>query len=153
METIMSKWSSAFRDSRWQRKRLEIMERDKWTCQSCGASGDGVTLNVHHAYYVSGKAPWEYDDESLTTWCETCHNYRHEKMQSLNDTLAGLTLDQFDSCFELIALAWRDPAFIPTTIPIALSIQAAISAARLVGYDNGKRTAAKRLAGEAEAKP
>ena len=79
----MSKWSSAFRDSRWQKLRLEVMERDEWKCQSCGASGDGVTLNVHHAFYESGKAPWEYPPETLFTWCEKCHKYRHAWQKKL----------------------------------------------------------------------
>ena len=77
----MSKRSSMYRDSRWQQKRLEIMERDNWTCRSCGASGEGVTLNVHHAYYDKGKKPWEYDNHLLVTWCEKCHKVRHEEMK------------------------------------------------------------------------
>jgi len=84
----MSKWSSAFRDSRWQKKRLEIMERDKWYCQSCGKGGEGVTLNVHHVYYESGKAPWEYPSECLITYCEDCHTKRHERQNRL---LVGLS--------------------------------------------------------------
>jgi hypothetical protein len=79
----MSKWSSAFRDSRWQKLRLEIMERDGWTCKSCGATGDGVTLNVHHAYYESGKAPWEYPTDTLVTWCEDCHGKIHEAQKAI----------------------------------------------------------------------
>jgi len=77
----MSKTTSVYKDSRWQQKRLEIMERDKWTCRSCGKSGEGVTLNVHHAYYESGRKPWEYDNEMLITWCEDCHRVRHEWMK------------------------------------------------------------------------
>jgi hypothetical protein len=77
----MSKTTSVYKDSRWQQKRLEIMERDKWTCRSCGKSGEGVTLNVHHAYYESGRKPWEYDNEMLITWCEDCHAERHEGMR------------------------------------------------------------------------
>lgn len=84
----MSKWSSAFRDSRWQKLRLEIMERDEWTCKSCGATGDGVTLNVHHAYYESGKAPWEYPTDTLVTWCEDCHGKIHEAQKRLASDLA-----------------------------------------------------------------
>ena len=85
----MSKWSSAFRDSRWQKLRLEIMERDGWTCKSCGATGDGVTLNVRHAYYESGKAPWEYPADSLVTWCEDCHGKIHEAQKRLALILAN----------------------------------------------------------------
>jgi hypothetical protein len=79
----MSKWSSAFRDSRWQKLRLEIMERDGWTCKSCGATGNGVTLNVHHAYYESGKAPWEYPTDTLVTWCEDCHTKIHKAQRQI----------------------------------------------------------------------
>jgi hypothetical protein len=79
----MSKWSAAYRDSRWQKKRLEVMNRDEWTCRSCGASGDGITLNVHHSYYESGKAPWEYDSDTLVTWCENCHLNIHHTMKLL----------------------------------------------------------------------
>jgi hypothetical protein len=59
------------------------MERDGWTCKSCGASGKGVTLNVHHAYYESGKAPWEYPTGTLVTWCEDCHGKIHEAQKRL----------------------------------------------------------------------
>ena len=58
-------------DPRWQRKRLEILERDKWECKSCGTSDK--TLNVHHAFYISGREPWEYGNGSLQTLCEDCH--------------------------------------------------------------------------------
>jgi hypothetical protein len=84
----MSKWSSAFRDSRWQKLRLEIMERDGWTCKSCGATGDGVTLNVHHAYYESGRAPWEYPTDTLVTWCEDCHGKIHEAQKAMAISIA-----------------------------------------------------------------
>lgn len=84
----MSKWSSAFRDSRWQRKRLEIMERDGWACLGCGAAGEGVTLNVHHVYYESGRAPWEYPSEALVTWCETCHTAMHAKLKTIMQLIA-----------------------------------------------------------------
>lgn len=56
----------------WQKKRLEIMQRDEFTCRSCGA--DSVTLNVHHASpYKKGMAPWQYDESDLITLCEKCH--------------------------------------------------------------------------------
>jgi hypothetical protein len=59
------------RDPRWQRMRLEIMQRDNFTCQRCNRND--LTLNVHHSYYVTGRAPWEYEPESLRTLCEECH--------------------------------------------------------------------------------
>lgn len=72
-------YADLLKDPRWQKKRLEVMERDKFTCRSCGDTKS--TLNVHHAYYEKGKMPWEYPDESLVTWCEECHD-RRQKMQN-----------------------------------------------------------------------
>lgn len=43
------------KDPRWQKRRLEILERDGWECQNCG--GKDKTLHVHHKRY-RGK-PWE----------------------------------------------------------------------------------------------
>lgn len=34
-------------------------------------------LNVHHRYYIKGKAPWEYEDDALITLCEDCHKKAH----------------------------------------------------------------------------
>ena len=98
----MSKWSSAFRDSRWQKKRLEIMERDGWACRSCGASGEGVTLNVHHAYYESNKAPWQYPDDTLLTWCEECHAFRHEQQKNILLGFAYTTHDVFTGLCDIL---------------------------------------------------
>ena len=73
------------KDARWQRKRLEIMQRDNFTCIACGRSDkdEGTTLNVHHAYYEKGKKPWEYDDDMLVTVCSECHEGRHKYINRL----------------------------------------------------------------------
>lgn len=60
----------------WQKKRLEIMSRDQFSCVQCGENEK--TLNVHHLYYESSKAPWEYPSSALVTLCATCHEYEHE---------------------------------------------------------------------------
>ena len=90
----MSKWSSAFRDSRWQKLRLEVMERDGWKCRRCGKK-EGVTLNVHHAYYEAGKAPWEYPKQTLVTFCEECHAFRHKQQTDLLVKLSNLDCSDF----------------------------------------------------------
>ena len=56
----------------WQKKRLTILNRDKWTCQLCK---DNLTeLHVHHKYYTKGAEPWEYPDEALISYCKHCHH-------------------------------------------------------------------------------
>ena len=59
------------KDPRWQRRRLEIMERDNFKCRHCRS--DSNTLNVHHRVYNKGAQPWDYDDHLLITLCESCH--------------------------------------------------------------------------------
>ena len=65
------------RDPRWQKKRLEILERDKWQCKSCGEKDK--TLNVHHIFYFPHKEPWEIHNGFLITFCEDCHKPHCER--------------------------------------------------------------------------
>lgn len=67
----MSDFWQQLRDPRWQKKRLEILQRDGWACVDCDESES--ELHVHHLRYVTGKKPWEYADEDLRTLCKTCH--------------------------------------------------------------------------------
>jgi len=86
-------YAALLRDPRWQRRRLEIMSRDNFACRDCG--NDEETLNVHHLYYRSSFAPWEYSDSALVTWCEPCHEYfsltgeRRTKTELANDWRLG----------------------------------------------------------------
>lgn len=68
---MTTKYTALLRDPRWQKKRLEILARDEFTCQNCF---DGTsTLHVHHCYYARDRRPWEYEDDSLVSLCEHCH--------------------------------------------------------------------------------
>jgi 5-methylcytosine-specific restriction endonuclease McrA len=40
-------------DPRWQRRRLEILQRDEFTCQKCLSKDK--TLHVHHIDYIKGR--------------------------------------------------------------------------------------------------
>lgn len=76
----MKTYSEKLKDPRWQRKRLEVMERDGFECSQCGDSG--TTLAVHHTYYITGRNPWEYPIWSLQTLCENCHKDNHSDKES-----------------------------------------------------------------------
>ena len=67
-------YSQKLRSPKWQKKRLEIMDRDGWRCRDCGA--ENSTLHVHHCYYVVGVEPWDHPDDILTTLCDSCHIQR-----------------------------------------------------------------------------
>lgn len=59
------------KDPRWQKKRLEIFDRDKFSCRVCGNKNE--MLSVHHKVYVFNTPPWEYDNDKLLTVCDICH--------------------------------------------------------------------------------
>ena len=69
------KYSDKLKDPRWQKKRLEIMNRDNFACRSC--SDIESTLHVHHVKYLKQFDPWEYSDEYMITLCDECHAEWH----------------------------------------------------------------------------
>lgn len=75
----MPKYSEKLRDPRWQKRRLQILERDRWTCQSCGSTDK--TLHVHHSCYVDGYEPWDSNPDTLVTLCLDCHFCEPEKQR------------------------------------------------------------------------
>lgn len=72
-------YSNLLKDPRWQRKRLETMERDNFTCQLCFHRDK--SLNVHHKRYIPGALPWEYPLSDLITLCEDCHGKYHREIR------------------------------------------------------------------------
>ena len=70
---------------KWQKKRLEILERDSYTCLECGEKEK--TLHVHHNYYTSIFKLWEYSNEHLQTLCEDCHSERHHLKSLIKEVI------------------------------------------------------------------
>lgn len=68
-------YSEKLRDPRWQRRRLEILERDCFTCVECRR--EDLELHVHHIRYIRGRDPWDYPEELLVTLCAECHDRIH----------------------------------------------------------------------------
>lgn len=75
------------KDPRWQKKRLEIMQRDNFTCQCCGETEK--TLNVHHKTYKRGRDPWDYTEKCLVTLCEFCHELEKDSMDNAISEISG----------------------------------------------------------------
>ena len=65
----------------WQKKRLEILERDKFTCQIC--LDTETQLHIHHQSYdntYQTKA-WEYPNHVYKTLCSDCHKAITDHLQ------------------------------------------------------------------------
>ena len=71
-------YASKLRDPKWQKKRLEIFDRDGWRCLFCGT--EIRNIQVHHVVY-GRRDPWDYPDDLYQTICSDCH----EKRQQLTD--------------------------------------------------------------------
>jgi len=56
----------------WQKKRLEILKRDSFTCINC--KNEEKQLQVHHKIYYYGRMAWEYKNKDLATLCCDCHS-------------------------------------------------------------------------------
>jgi hypothetical protein len=68
----MSDCSATFKDPRWQKKRLELLQKAGWTCEVCEAKDS--ELNIHHRFYSKkSSGPWDYPDKAFSVLCKTCH--------------------------------------------------------------------------------
>lgn len=65
-------YAEKLKSPEWQKKRLEILQRDNFTCTMCGSKEK--QLHVHHKVYIYDNEPWEYLEEFYTTLCYECHD-------------------------------------------------------------------------------
>jgi len=91
-------YADRLKDPRWQKRRLEILQRDGWACHGCDATTR--TLHVHHKYYRANSEPWDYPDSALVTLCEDCHaveseleNKRRDDERSVVEVMRELGID------------------------------------------------------------
>ncbi len=89
----MNKYLEQYKDPRWQKLRLKIFERDKWTCRNCGNNEE--TLQLHHKCYYKDKNIWEYPEEELITLCEYCHSIENENKVIYNSIITPILKNLF----------------------------------------------------------
>jgi 5-methylcytosine-specific restriction endonuclease McrA len=70
-------YAAEYKHPNWQKKRLEILTRDNYTCKMCGDTE--TQLHVHHFTYEKGKKVWEYPDSNFVSLCNLCHSIEHSK--------------------------------------------------------------------------
>jgi 5-methylcytosine-specific restriction endonuclease McrA len=77
-------YSQKLRDPRWQKKRLEILQRDSFTCVACFSKDK--ELQVHHIVYKK-RDPWDYPDYLYQSLCFECHATRGQLTETIVDAL------------------------------------------------------------------
>ena len=113
----MTTYSEKLRHPLWQKKRLEILERDNWSCWIC--SGKDNTLHVHHIFYDAAyENPWDYPDHILLTLCSECHKeehitYKHAllQLQHIMAEVGLTTADHIDYITAIIKSAVKKGAW------------------------------------------
>ena len=100
-----SDYIKQIKSPKWQKRRLEIMQKDNFTCQICGDKES--TLNVHHLVYHKGRNIWEYEDWELITLCEDCHEWQHSLKDALYEKVwylqsRGVTMEEISAILEKI---------------------------------------------------
>lgn len=65
------------RSAKYSTWRSEVMERDKYTCQHCGASG--VYLEVHHMKSFAKHPELRFEIDNGLTVCIPCHGIIDKK--------------------------------------------------------------------------
>ena len=105
----MTSYAEKLKNPKWQKKRLQVFNRDKFTCVLCGDKE--TELHVNHLKY-SGE-PHEAKLSDLQTLCKYCHKLYHEmqdykilKVVILHDDYYGLI-----RCVEYIKNKKHDVAF------------------------------------------
>jgi hypothetical protein len=83
-------YAEKLKDPRWQKKRLEIFQRDQFRCMECFS--DEKSLQVHHKAY-KGKDPWDTPNDFLITYCEGCHKNEEEKLKALGEKFIKIMIN------------------------------------------------------------
>lgn len=103
-------YSEKLKDPRWQKRRLEILQRDGWRCHLC--ANDERTLHVHHLFYFPGKEPWEINNGFLITLCEDCHTGKgHDGIPPAGEIILEATGELLNAIWEkgITGEAWLGP--------------------------------------------
>ena len=98
------KYLEKLKDPRWQKKRLEVMQRDEWKCRDCFSKDK--QLHVHHCFYEN--EPWEIENKYLITLCSDCHVVRQSIEQDGKVIIGQISsiLNQTELYDFIIRLDW-----------------------------------------------
>lgn len=91
---------SDYKNPKWQKKRLEIMQSKGFKCEWCESIDK--ELHTHHIIYEKGKRIWEYEDTNFMLLCKDCHESFHEYLNLVSSSLSLLNKSSRDKLLDYI---------------------------------------------------
>lgn len=92
----MAMFAQQERTFEWRAFANRAKEAAQWRCQSCGKSGNGGTLAVHHPFYEPHRKKWEYELSEVMVLCGECHGGLHDELKRFRkEVFAHLTPEAF----------------------------------------------------------
>lgn len=82
-------YAEKLRDPRWQKKRLQLLNRAGFRCEHCGYGQE--ELHVHHKIYRKGCEIWDYKDDEFIVLCLCCHQRITEELDCIRERMACLS--------------------------------------------------------------
>lgn len=89
---MSSQYSDTLKNGNWQKRRIEILQRDDFKCTLCG---DEKQLEVHHLDYIEGIKAWEYPNDMFKTLCRKCHEREQPRSKVERYLLDSLKMKGF----------------------------------------------------------
>ncbi len=72
-------WKAFYKSKEWERKRREILKRDRNACQECRKKGRYARANtVHHIIHLKDAPELALDPNNLESVCRECHELIHQ---------------------------------------------------------------------------
>lgn len=137
----MKTYAEKLKDPRWQKKRLEVFERDNFTCQICNSKDE--TLNVHHKKYSKSGNPWDIYSKFLITYCEDCHKIVEDSKVEINNIFQDVGYFHQTGNYEKIRTLIEGVSLNQELIPNLIEVLKSYSISKLngweQGYEDGKR--------------
>jgi 5-methylcytosine-specific restriction enzyme A len=75
-------WRSWYKTARWQKLRMKVLIRDRFTCQMAGCGRiepDTSQLVADHKIQHHGDEALFWDENNLQCLCKTCHDKLKQK--------------------------------------------------------------------------
>ena len=98
-------YTEKLKSPEWQKKRLEILQRDNFVCCRC-LSGE-KELHVHHHFYKPNKDPWDYHNDNFITYCVNCHKEKTEMINKIKEIIFQITFC-FNSCHPVLTVLEKE---------------------------------------------